>query len=64
VLPVTVARGAAFVAIGKLVEMGARHVARSVFSSDRGKNLPAGRRDAPADVFSETVVLRRIRIRR
>ncbi len=73
-VPAVVARGAAFVAAGKLAEIIARRMVRSVFQRGNGsKNLPATAKQGevvPRDeipettVISETLLTRRIHFRR
>ncbi len=73
-VPAIVVRGAAFVAAGKIAEIIARRMVRSVFQRGNGsKNLPATvkqgevvPRDEMAEttVISETLLTRRIHLRR
>lgn len=69
-VPVTVARGAALVAAAKLTEIVARNVVRRAFhrvtngSRPASPAKPAVVQDADGDVFSETVILRHVRLRR
>ena len=71
-VPATVAKGAAFVAAGKLAELLVRRMARSVLGGGKSPPKPAkaelvSKREATAqssEIVSETVLLRQIRIRR
>ncbi len=71
-VPSVVARGAAVVAAGKIAEIIARRVVRSMFQrGDSSKNLPATvkkgeivEEELPESVISETVLMRRIHFRR
>jgi hypothetical protein len=70
-VPVTVARGAALVAAAKLTEIVARSVVRRAVqrvtnsSRDSATTKPAIVDDnLEGDVFSETVILRHVRLRR
>ena len=73
-VPAVVVRGAAFVAAGKIAEIIARRMVRSVFQRSNGsKNLPATAKQgevvprddmAETTVISETLLTRRIHFRR
>ena len=73
-MPAVVVRGAAFVAAGKIAEIIARRMVRSVFQRGNGsKNLPATAKQdevvprdemAETTVISETLLTRRIHFRR
>ncbi|MCH8064437.1 MAG: hypothetical protein IIC90_01245 [Chloroflexi bacterium] len=71
-VPATVAKGAAFVAAGKLAELLVRRMARSVLGGGKSPRKPTNaklvsEREATlqtSEIVSETVLLRQIRIRR
>ena len=71
-MPAVVVRGAAFVAAGKIAEIIARRMVRSVFQRSNGsKNLPATidkgevvKNEAIEGVVSETLLTRTIHFRR
>lgn len=73
-VPATVAKGAAFVAAGKIAEIIVRRVARNVLrgssnGAKKGELLPTRTKRAPetlqtTEVVSETVLVRQTRVRR
>ncbi|MCH8026167.1 MAG: zinc ribbon domain-containing protein [Chloroflexi bacterium] len=68
-VPATVAKGAAFVAAGKIAELLVRRMARNVLGggrSPRKAELIAKQAATPqsSEIVSETVLVRQIRIRR
>ncbi len=71
-VPATVAKGAAFVAAGKIAELLVRRMARSVLGRGKSPRKPAkaelvSKQEATpqsSEIVSETVLFRQIRIRR